>query len=311
MRISLPEAILAIQRGQVIAVPTETVYGLAASLLHETAIRDIFSLKGRPAANPLIIHVANLNQVKEYAQQLPPGFADLAQHFWPGPMTLVLPVYLEKVPSIVRSGLSTAGFRVPRHELALQLLSTVGPLVMPSANLSGRPSATTASHVEEDFGEDFPLLDGGSCQKGVESTILYYRDTEWVILRLGSFEPEVFQHVLGYQPRVIHADSSSNPLCPGQAFRHYAPRAKLLLGEATRLNEASFVLGFKERNYPKDKRLICMGSLNDPHKVAENLYGALRQLDQEGADLAWIDMDFPCHGLWMTIAERLQRAGND
>lgn len=310
MRISLSEATLALCNGQVIAVPTETVYGLAACLDQPEAIEHIFTLKGRPRLNPLIIHVADREEIRPYVTYDPPDFESLAQAFWPGALTCILPINTSKVPAIVRANLSTAGFRIPALPLTRALLKETGPLVMPSANLSGRPSATCVQHVEEDFGKDFPVLEGGNCSNGVESTILLYQDPEWVIVRLGALPAESFQAVLGYQPCVVSKVSSdAQPLCPGQLFRHYAPRAHLFLGSTEGLRQAAFVLGFKERIYPADKRLILLGSLTNPHEVAENLYQALRQLDQESADIAWVDMDFPREGLWQTIAERLQRAG--
>ena len=309
MRISLSEAISYLQSGKVIAVPTETVYGLAASLTQPQAIQEIFLLKGRPMTNPLIIHVADPKQIQVYATTLPPLFSQLAKAFWPGPMTLIMPVYTHLISPVVRAELPTAGFRIPHHSLTLQLLQTVGPLVMPSANLSGKPSATRPEHVEQDFGNSFPVLDGGICTKGIESTILSYQEERWVILRLGSLTSEAFQKILGYQPKIMQASSKTQPLCPGQLFRHYAPQAKLLLGDLARLQEAPFVLGFKERYYPERKRIIHLGSLQNAEEVAENLYNVLRQLDQEGASLAWVDMDFPNQGLWVTIAERLRKAG--
>lgn len=309
MRISLSQTISALQSGQVIAVPTETVYGLAASLSQPAAIEKIFALKGRPRANPLIIHVGDLADIRHYVTEYPPGFEALAQTFWPGPLTCILPVHTSRVPSLVRAGLPTAGFRMPALDLTRQLLKSTGPLVMPSANLSGRPSATRPEHVEEDFGVDFPVLDGGICAKGVESTILLYQEPKWVIVRLGALAPEQFQPILGYQPRFVQKEQEAQPLCPGQLFRHYAPHARLLLGDSADLEEASFVLGFKERSYPYGKRIIVLGSLSQPEEVAENLYQALRQLDQEGALSAWVDMNFPREGLWQTIAERLLRAG--
>ncbi len=309
MRISLSQAISALQSGQVIAVPTETVYGLAASLGHLEAIERIFALKGRPLVNPLIIHVSDFQDIKEEVTHYPPGFEALAETFWPGSLTCILPINPSRVPYLVRAGLPTAGFRVPDLALTRTLLKATGPLVMPSANLSGRPSATRLEHVEEDFGKDFPVLEGGFCLKGVESTILLYQEPEWVIVRLGALAAELFQPVLGYQPRFVQKTEDAHPLCPGQLFRHYAPRAHLILGDLIALAKAPFVLGFKERDYPAGKRVILLGSLSHPEEVAENLYQALRQLDQEGASQAWVDMDFPRKGLWRTIAERLSRAG--
>lgn len=314
MRISLQQAIGALKDGQVIAVPTETVYGLAACAEQPASIFRIFELKGRPLKNPLIIHVAHPGDILAYATHLPHGFDDLAKAFWPGPLTCILPVDPSLVHSNIRADLPTAGFRVPSHSLTRTLIKSTGPLVMPSANLSGRPSATRPEHVEEDFGFDFPILDGGVCSKGVESTIVVFQDSEWVIIRLGALAPELFLPVLGYQPKVMEKTQGVQPICPGQLFRHYAPRAQLHLGkhDASKLvEEAPFVLGFKEREqiYPAGKRVILLGSLTNPEEVAENLYQVLRQLDQEGAVSAWVDMDFPREGLWQTIAERLLRAG--
>lgn len=310
MRISLAQAAASLRSGQVVAVPTETVYGLAACLDTPSAIERIFALKGRPLANPLIIHVADFRAIDAYAIRYPPQFELLAHAFWPGSMTLILPVNAA-VPSLVRADLPTAGFRVPALTLTRTLMEMTGPLVMPSANLSGRPSATSPEHVEEDFGFDFPVLDGGKCSKGLESTILLFQDPEWVIVRLGALAAEAFQPVLGYQPSVMEKKNESRPLCPGQLYRHYAPHARLALGGLSALTSAPFVIGFRERSYPPGKRIILLGSLKNPEEVAENLYQALRQLDQEKAVEAWVDMDFPRDGLWQTIAERLMRAGEN
>ena len=250
MRISLDQAADYLRTGNVIAVPTETVYGLAASLNNPLAIEKIFALKGRPLANPLIIHVADRKAIGPYAEKYPPHFEELASVFWPGALTLILPVN-SAVPEIARGGLPTAGFRIPSLPLTQSLLKLTGPLVMPSANLSGRPSATNSEHVEEDFGLEFPVLDGGACPKGLESTILLFDGSEWVIVRLGAIASEAFQTVLGYQPRIIQKATGSQPLCPGQLYRHYSPRARLILGKISSL--PSFILGFKERVYPKEK----------------------------------------------------------
>lgn len=309
MRISPEEAIALLKSAENVALPTETVYGLAASLHYAKAIENIFALKGRPSSNPLIIHVASAALIHHYLADVPPDFQSLADAFWPGPLTLVLPIDPEKVPTSVRSGLPTAGFRVPDHPLTLDVLKSVGPIVMPSANLSGRPSSTNPDHVEKDFGSSFPVLDGGSCLKGLESTILYYQGERWVILRLGTISQDEFEALLGYRPAIIKKSSDEEPLCPGQLFRHYSPEAELIL-DPEGILDSPVIIGFLERNYPEGKKVIFLGSLQDPSGVAENLYGLLRQLDQVGISKAWIDMDFPRTGLWQTIAERLQRAAS-
>jgi L-threonylcarbamoyladenylate synthase len=306
MRISVPLAIAQLKAGKVAALPTETVYGLAASLSQPNAIEEIFRLKGRPLANPLIIHVGSISDVKHFAREIPPGFNELAEAFWPGPLTLIIPIQPDLVPALVRAHLPTAGFRMPRHALTLEVIEAAGPLVMPSANLSGKPSATIYEHVEADFGKGFPVLDGGPCSKGLESTILYYDQSRWVIGRLGALAAEEFEAILGYAPSIFKPEK---PICPGQFFRHYAPKAKLFLGNRSRLDEASYILGFVERHYPPDKKVLVMGSLHHAEEVAEHLYQVLRQLDMEGASEAWVDMDFPREGLWKTIEERLLKAG--
>ncbi len=306
MRVNLAEARVLLERGEVVAVPTETVYGLAASLGQPEAIKKLFALKGRPLANPLIVHVSHWLEIAAYLDSFPLSLGLLADVFWPGPLTCVLPIRPSLIPEIARAGLTTAGFRIPSHPLTRKLLEQSGPLVMPSANLSGRPSATEASHVEEDFGSDFPVLDGGKCEKGVESTILVYRGEKWVVARLGAIAAEVFLPVLGYRPPLFKREEGQRPISPGQLFRHYAPRAALFLGPIP--SGITHVIGFAERSYPFAKHSFILGSLFSPEEVAEKLYSTLRQLDIEKIEAAWVDTDFPRTGLWVTIAERLERA---
>ncbi len=229
MRVTLTEAYQLLAEGYVVAVPTETVYGLAASFVKPAAVDQIFALKRRPSNNPLIVHLANLTQLAEYVSTLPKGTIELAQAFWPGPLTLTLPCNLQNVPSRIRAGLPTAAFRVPNHPFTLELLALTGPLVMPSANLSGRPSSTCRKHVEEDFGTDFPVLDGDLCSHGVESTILHHSGECWQVIRLGALAPEAFAPIIGYIPQFAMASKDQGPLCPGQLYRHYSPRAQLML----------------------------------------------------------------------------------
>lgn len=308
MRVTLEQASGILTRGGLVAVPTETVYGLAASLKYEQAVQHIFVVKKRPPENPLIIHVADADQIRGFIEEFPPGFDVLADSFWPGPMTLVLPVRTAAVLSVVRAGLPTAGFRIPRHPSAQDLLRRTGPLVMPSANLSGKPSSTSPEHVEEDFGSDFPVLDGGPCDKGLESTILGRVGNRWAIFRQGALAAQDFTPVLGYTPLLIDATGEEKPLCPGRLFRHYSPKAKLLLGKKSRPDAEEAIVGFIERTYPGNKEIFFLGSLNDPLQVARNLYKILRELDRKHIETARIDTDFPEEGLWATIRERIRRA---
>ncbi len=308
MRITLEEAHQLLHQGSVVAVPTETVYGLAGLLKYPQAIDKIYALKGRPSNNPLIIHVAAVKELLNYMAALPQGVEALAEAFWPGPMTLVLPIIEDSVPEKARAGLPTAAFRIPAHPQAQALLASAGALVMPSANLSGRPSATSPVHVEADFGMDFPVIEGGTCSQGLESTILMNIDGCWEIIRLGSIAPEAFGSVLGYVPRVSISREGQSPLCPGQMHRHYAPQAKLVLLESLPEDLEGVVIGFSGQPYPAACQLWELGSLQEPLSVAENLYAVLRRLDEAGVDKAFVDMRFPRTGLWLTIAERLIKA---
>lgn len=302
MRIDLNEAVNRLNAGEVVAIPTETVYGLAALANHPAAIEKLFRLKNRPRENPLIMHLHDASLLKDYADEIPDEAVRLAVTFWPGPLTLVLPVKDGAVLPAVSAGLSTQAFRVPNHALTSELLKRTGPLVAPSANLSGKPSTVIPEQVEEDFGKDFPVLDGGRCNQGLESTILVWDGTQFRLGRLGAIPAETFERVLGYVPEL--SKPLEKPLCPGQMFRHYAPKARLHWAE--KLDHASVIIGLKGRNYPPHARILYLGS--DPQEAAHALYSLLRQLDDEGIQEAWIDADLPQDGLWATIAERLRKA---
>lgn len=304
MKVSLNDAAMLLLSGNVVSIPTETVFGLAAVYNNTSAVKKIFSLKNRPLNNPLILHIAKALDVKTFVKDVPPHFEELANAFWPGPLTLVIPVIEEKIPSIVRAGLSTQAFRVPALDVTKELIVKTGPLVAPSANLSGRPSATTVSHVEEDFGKEFPVLEGAPSEKGVESTILIYQEGAWWLGRLGAIAVESFEKVLGYLP--LFKRNEASPLCPGQLFRHYAPKATLHLSKQFR--EGATVLGFSDRNYGGAKRVIYFGSSQNVEEVLARLYDLLRKLDEEGILEAFIDIDVPQNGLWATFHERVKKA---
>jgi len=306
MRITLDQAAAKLAIGDVVAVPTETVYGLAASVNSPEAVKKVFQVKGRPSNNPLIIHISEVEQIQPFHPKYDASFAKLAAAFWPGPLTLVLPIDPHTVLESVRAGLSTAAFRIPNHQVALKLLSKTGPLVMPSANLSGKPSSTSADHVESDFGMGFPVLDGGSCRCGVESTVMIFQDQQWVIIRQGVLTPQDFHPVLGYVP-AIDSGKQERPICPGQMYRHYAPKAKLRL--ATEFTQG-IVLGFTDLEYPKECEILYLGELSHPETIAENLYRTLRYLDEKGIKEAVVDMRFNDAGMMKTIAERLWKAAS-
>lgn len=304
MHIPLDQAVKLLLSGEVVAIPTETVYGLAAVFDNPTAIEKIYKLKNRPPENPLIMHLANPEDILPFIEFLPPEFDLLSKNFWPGALTLVLPVIVDKIPEIVRAGLPTQAFRIPSHPLALELLKKTGPLVAPSANLSGRPSSVSETHVETDFGLQFPVLAGGNCTSGVESTILIYSNDKWTIGRLGAIPAVAFEAVLGYLPALT---SAKDPLiCPGQRFRHYAPQAKLKL--SIEFPRQGCIIGFSDREYPVDTQVIKWGASNNPEEVLSHLYETLRLLDQENIKEAYVDVNFPNEGLWQTLIERLNKA---
>lgn len=305
MRVNVNEAAQILLSGGNVAVPTETVYGLAALMENKQAVDRIFDLKKRPKENPLIIHIGTIDMVSTLSGAIPDSFFSLASAFWPGPLAMAIPVDPLKIPEAVRAGLPTACFRMPSHPLALELIKKSGPLVMPSANLSGRPSPTTPDAVEEDFGLEFPVLYGGQCQKGVESTILIWQDGRWRLGRLGALALEKVAPLIGYLP--LESESKDKPLCPGQKWRHYAPKAKLIIGRSVP-PKAQAVIGFEGRSYPEDSIFLSLGSLDHPEEAAFRLYAALRELDRRGISEAFVDTDFPEDGLWRTLRERLLKA---
>lgn len=312
MKIAIEQAKKILTSGGVIAIPTETVYGLAAWLFDEKAIRQIFSLKGRPAHNPLILHIGKKEECLRFCPVLPAGFNELTDAFWPGPLTLVLPIDSATIPAVARANLPTAAFRMPKHSYTLELLQSVSPLVAPSANKSGSPSSTRPEHIEHDFGADFPILDGDQCEHGLESTILVSNEGKWQIARLGALTAETIASVLGYHP-LIADKNEAHPICPGQLLQHYAPKARLVLSKEAYNNcpqKLPYVLGFDNESYRGATKVYSLGSKNDPQLVSYRLYDLLRQLDDDNVTEVWVDIALPKQGLWEAIFERLSRAAS-
>lgn len=258
-----------LKRGGVVAFPTETVYGLGASVFQPEAIQRIFHVKGRPQDNPLIVHISSLDQLPLIVSDVPHQFHQLAAKFFPGPLTVLLPK-LETVPDLVSATLPQIGVRMPSHLVALKLIEAVGvPLVAPSANLSGKPSSTSAAHVQADFGDRIDgIMDGGPCQYGIESTVITLSPFPQ-ILRPGAITQKELEQVLGVciPYAEAHADK---PLSPGMKYRHYAPLAKIVIFY-NRLTFFSYL-----ESAPQLKRLVL------DHVNREDLYAVLRQADVEG-----------------------------
>ena len=310
MRINLQEADRCLKQSVPVAIPTETVWGLAARWDDEIGIRKIFQLKGRPLKNPLIIHIATLDQLLHSITQTPPGLSDLINAFWPGGLTFVLPVHEGAVLPIVRANLPTAAFRMPNHTQTQELIARTGPLVAPSANKSGLPSATTPEHIVQDFGDNLPILEAQTfCHHGLESTILIWQGA-WYLGRPGAIDIDAIASVIGYMP--TPHKPGEQPLCPGQLFRHYAPKARLTLStsdwDASVAQHFDGVLGFSDRTYPNAAKVISMGPSTDPKTVGSLLYAALRDLDRLSLQSVYVDVQVSHTSAWFAFLDRLKKA---
>ena len=299
-------------REELVAIPTETVYGLAGNALNRDAVVRIFEAKDRPAFDPLIVHVASKEAAMELAQEVPGTALKLMDAFWPGPVTLVLPKK-DVIPDLVTSGLSTVGLRVPNQSLTLELLNSIDfPLAAPSANPFGYVSPTSAQHVNDQLGEKIPfILDGGETTVGVESTIVGFENDQPIVYRLGGLSVEEIEAVVG---RVeVRINSSSNPKAPGMLKSHYAPKRKLHLGDLKSLN-AQFegqrigVLSFSGSGLNVAYEAV-LSSKADLNEAAKNLFHHLRSFDTQEIDVI-IAEPVPDQGLGRAINDRLRRAAS-
>ena len=315
MRVSLADAIALLKRGEVVAIPTETVYGLAADASNDAALQKIYALKQRPANNPLIIHLSGADQVTRFAADFPPLSQKMAKAFWPGPFTLVLKSKPE-VSQVVRAHADTVALRVPNHPVSLQLLKESHlALAAPSANRYTQLSPTTAEHVEAGLGADVPVLDGGACHVGIESTIVSVEGDTWQLLRHGMISTTQIETVAG-KPAI--QNPTQLPKAPGQHLLHYSPRTPSLLFQqrADLLNYAqqhtncvALLIGEEEIVEKTASNLAHLITLSDlPDQAAEHLYEALHQLDQLKAQSILIELP-PATEAWAAILDRLNRAG--
>jgi len=324
---AIEQAACLLKGGNLVAFPTETVYGLGANALDACAVERIFAVKGRPSDNPLIVHLAGTEQLAALAVNIPPEAWLLAGRFWPGPLTLVLESS-NIVPAQVTGGLGSVALRVPAHPLALALLRQAGlPVAAPSANLSGRPSPTTAAHVLEDLaGRIEAVLDGGPCAVGVESTVLDIRGGRPVILRPGGVTAEEVSVFLGRECLAASwlEAAGGAPLSPGVKYTHYAPRAPLYLVEgrpeavlarlaalrddflARGLN-VGLLLSEESAGKLGLASMEILGSKDDVAGLAANLYGALRRFDQQGVDVILAE-GYAEQGLGVALMNRLRKA---
>ena len=310
---ALVEAAHLISAGDLVAFPTETVYGLGGDATNGEAVARIFAAKGRPAFNPLIVHVADFAHARQYGQ-FPDAAAKLAAAFWPGPLTLVVPhARLSAIADLVSAGLPTLALRCPDHPIARALLVQTGrPLAAPSANRSGHVSATRAEHVAADLGNRVAMiLDGGPTAHGLESTILDATGETITLLRPGAVPAYVIEAVLG-KSLARKTETATRPTSPGQLASHYAPRAKLRLeAREGHAGEALLAFGIVPAGVTgpagSDGPVINLSPSGDLIEAAANLFAALRKLDATGVDAIAV-MPIPSDGLGEAINDRLRRA---
>jgi L-threonylcarbamoyladenylate synthase len=327
----IQEAAALIRRGELVAFPTETVYGLGADALLPEGARRIYAAKGRPSDNPLIVHICEFEALKKIAADLPPEAALLAEAFWPGPLTMIF-CKSECVPYETTGGMDTVAVRMPSHPVAAALIrESGGYIAAPSANTSGRPSPTLAEHVYEDLQGRIPLiLDGGAVGIGLESTIVDLSEEVPMILRPGYITKEMLEQVIGTvrnDPGFIGSDSKIRPKAPGMKYRHYAPKARMVLVSGPVDLAADKIRELAEKSCRKGERcgILCtdetkdlyekmdqaviksIGQRQNEETIAHNLYGILREFDQADVDCIYSE-SFPEDGIGAAIMNRMLKA---
>ena len=316
-----------LKSGALVAFPTETVYGLGANALDEKAAAKIYAAKGRPSDNPLIVHIADMESLGLITEEIPKAAYRLAEKFWPGPLTMVLKKS-EAVPYGTTGGLNTVAVRMPSHPIALEMIRYGGGYVAaPSANTSGRPSPTLASHVADDMDGIIPMiLDGGAVGIGIESTIVDLTEGVPVILRPGFITKEMLEEVVGevWIDKGLEADAKTPPKAPGMKYRHYAPKAELIIVEGAETavvekinalvleNEfrgmVSGVIGTEETISRYSKGIVkSMGTRSDELSISSHLYGILREFDQSDAEVIYSE-SFEEGAMGSAIMNRLLKA---
>ena len=311
---NIPRAVATLRAGNLVAFPTETVYGLGADATNESAIKKVFAAKGRPHDHPLIVHIASAAQLSDWARDIPPAAHTLAKKFWPGPLTLILQ-RAKGVSDLITGGQDTVALRVPAHPLAQALLQTFGGgVVGPSANRFGRVSATTAEHVRQEFGDTVDcILDGGACDVGIESTIVDLSGDKPALLRPGIITMREIEAALGVP---LAAPGAASPRAPGTLEKHYAPRTPVMLVEGdlidelarsfTRQGKRVAVLARSARQ-PLIDKLVWIAAPEAPAGYAHDLYSNLRQLDAAGCGVMLVE-EPPLAMEWAAVRDRLGRA---
>ncbi|SHF72743.1 translation factor SUA5 [Flavobacterium segetis] len=302
-----------LENNELVAIPTETVYGLAGNIYNEKAIKKIFETKNRPFFNPLIVHIYSKDLLHTIAAEIPVKAQKLAKAFWPGSLTLVLKKK-NNIPDLITAGKDSVAVRVPNHPMTLALLQSLDfPLAAPSANPFGSISPTTAQHVADYFPNDLSLvLDGGSCKNGIESTIVGFEGEEAILYRLGSISIEEVENVIGKIK--IKNNEEKSPNAPGMLSRHYAPKTKTILAENVEKeldlhpNKKIGVLLFQDSSH--NPIILSKEILSEKGNLKEamsNLYAAMHRLDKQNLDVI-IAEKFPENNLGKSINDRLERA---
>ncbi len=319
---SIADGARRIHAGELVAFPTETVYGLGADASSDAAVAKIFAAKGRPADHPLIVHVADASQVTDFASSVPPFAARLMKAFWPGPLTVILP-RLPGVASATAGGQASIGLRCPAHPVALAFLKAcrelgVSGVAGPSANRFGRVSPTTAEHVRDEFAGDLLVLDGGPCEVGIESSIVDCTRGRPVLLRPGVLRRAQLEAACGepvLAPEDIQGDAAA-PRAPGTLESHYAPNAKVRLMDADAIQTALDLLGAEAANiaiyarsivHIESEKVRLRRMPDDALATAQQLFAVLRDFDSDGVKLIWVE-NLPNSGDWDGVRDRLMRA---
>lgn len=295
-----------IEKGELVAFPTETVYGLGGDALDPDASMKIYSAKGRPSDNPLIVHISDFSDMNRLSDNIPDDAKKLSDAFWPGPLTMIVEKS-DAVPDATTGGMNTVAVRMPNHKIALELIRRSGCLIAaPSANTSGRPSPSEAKHVIEDLsGKIAMIIDGGSVGIGIESTIIDLTEDVPMVLRPGYITPQMLSDVLGKEviidPGILASDDTRKPKAPGMKYKHYAPKAQMIIVDGERDKVVSFINERTEQRKSENKKIaviaseetkslydadvvLSMGSRQDEDSIARHLYKILRECDELEVD---------------------------
>ncbi|MDR2581611.1 MAG: threonylcarbamoyl-AMP synthase [Fibromonadaceae bacterium] len=310
MFIPITKATEILKAGGIVAIPTETVYGLAGNALSEKAVAKIFAAKERPFFDPLIVHIAEFADIENLATEIPKNARILAEKFWPGPLTLVLNKK-EIVPSLISGGLSTVAIRMPKNKIAIDIIKQTGfPLAAPSANMFQHLSPTTAEHVLQQLGNRIDgIVNGGPCEVGVESTVLGFEEETPVIYRPGAVTKEMIAEVLGMKSGEQGMGSNFQLPSPGMLKKHYCPNTPLCLGvpEVVPLNSGLLAFGEMPKNAGSFAELLNLSESGDLVEAAANLYGMLHKLDSLGLSKIFA-VKLPEEGLGVAVNDRLTKA---